>query len=98
MNENPTIAEPVDPAPGGVGTATPPPPPPPGAPVAPVRPPLRRSRQDRVLSGVLGGIGRQYDVDPVLLRILVVIATIFTGGAVAIGYLVAWLLSPDEES
>jgi phage shock protein PspC (stress-responsive transcriptional regulator) len=95
MNENPTIAEPVDPAPGGVGTATPPPPPPPMQP-APARPPLRRSRQDRVLSGVLGGIGRQYDVDPVLLRILVVIATIFTGGAVAIGYLVAWLLIPDE--
>jgi phage shock protein PspC (stress-responsive transcriptional regulator) len=95
MNENPTIAEPVDPAPGGVGTAAPPPPPPPMQP-APVRPPLRRSRQDRVLSGVLGGIGRQYDVDPVLLRILVVIATIFTGGAVAIGYLVAWLLIPDE--
>jgi phage shock protein PspC (stress-responsive transcriptional regulator) len=63
---------------------------------APARPPLRRSRQDRVLYGVLGGIGRQYDVDPVLLRILVVIATIFTGGAVAIGYLVAWLLIPDE--
>jgi phage shock protein PspC (stress-responsive transcriptional regulator) len=63
---------------------------------APARPPLRRSRQDRVLSGVLGGIGRQYDIDPVLLRILVVVATIFTGGAVAIGYLVAWLLIPDE--
>jgi phage shock protein PspC (stress-responsive transcriptional regulator) len=61
-----------------------------------VRPPLRRSRQDRILSGVLGGIGRQYDIDPVLLRILVVIATIFTGGAVAIGYIVAWILIPDE--
>jgi phage shock protein PspC (stress-responsive transcriptional regulator) len=97
MNENPTIAEPLDPAPGGVSTAAPPPPPPPQpAPAAPVRPPLRRSRQDRVLSGVLGGIGRQYDVDPVLLRILVVVATIFTGGAVAIGYVVAWVLIPDE--
>jgi phage shock protein PspC (stress-responsive transcriptional regulator) len=49
-----------------------------------------------VLSGVLGGIGRQYDIDPVLLRILVVVATIFTGGAVAIGYVVAWILIPDE--
>ena len=38
---------------------------------------LRRSRQDRVLAGVCGGLGRYLDLDPVVLRILT-LALIFT--------------------
>ena len=87
MNENPTIAEPLDPAPGGVGTAATSPSR--RSPASPLQPRCARrcaaAVTDRVLSGVCGGIGRQYDVDPVLLRILVVVATVFTGGALAIG-------------
>jgi phage shock protein PspC (stress-responsive transcriptional regulator) len=101
MTENPTIAEPVDPGPApdpGTGpattTATAPPPYPP--PYAPARPQLRRSRNDRVIAGVCGGISRHLDVDPVLLRILVVVLTVFTGGAFLLAYLVAWLIIPDD--
>jgi phage shock protein PspC (stress-responsive transcriptional regulator) len=66
------------------------------APATPAHPPLRRSRTDRVLSGVCGGIARQYGIDPVLLRILLVVLTVFTGGAFALAYIVAWLVIPDE--
>ncbi|HET7899558.1 MAG TPA: PspC domain-containing protein [Candidatus Nanopelagicales bacterium] len=99
MTENPTIAEPIDPG-AGSGTATDPgpsttasaPPPPMYAPVRK----LFRSRSDRVLGGVCGGIGRHYDMDPVLLRILVVVATVFTGGVFLLAYVLAWAFIPDE--
>lgn len=107
MDEKPTLVEPVGPGPepGPEGPATestqstPTPPPPAGgyyAPAGPPRPPLRRSRTDRVIAGVCGGFARQYGIDPVLLRILVVVLTVFTGGAFALAYIVAWALMPDE--
>jgi phage shock protein PspC (stress-responsive transcriptional regulator) len=66
------------------------------APAGPPQPPLRRSRTDRVIAGVCGGFARQYGIDPVLLRILLVVLTVFTGGAFALAYLVAWIVMPDE--
>jgi phage shock protein PspC (stress-responsive transcriptional regulator) len=66
------------------------------APVGTPTPPLRRSRTDRVIGGVCGGFAKQYGIDPVLLRILVVVATLFTGGVFALAYLVVWLAIPDE--
>ena len=66
------------------------------APVSTPQTPLRRSRTDRVIAGVCGGFARQYNVDPVLIRILVVVATLFTGGVFALAYLVVWLVMPEE--
>jgi phage shock protein C len=40
---------------------------------------LRRSRDDRVIAGVCGGLGRYLQVDPVLLRIALVILTVSGG-------------------
>jgi phage shock protein PspC (stress-responsive transcriptional regulator) len=68
------------------------PPPPPTGP-APKR--LRRSRDDRVIAGVCGGVGRYLDVDPVVVRIVAVVLVAF-GGAGALLYLAGWLLMPDE--
>jgi len=101
MNENPTLVDPLATGsePGGgaetENTQQSPPPPPPFS-YAPQRPPLRRSRTDRVFGGVCGGIGRQYDVDPTLLRILVVVITVFTGGGFALAYALGWIFIPDE--
>ncbi len=96
MTENPTLAEPIEPAADGsttTATATPPYPPPA---YPPPRAKLYRSRGDRVFSGVCGGIGRHYDIDPVLLRILVVVAAVFTGGVFILAYILAWILIPEE--
>ncbi|WP_024802275.1 PspC domain-containing protein [Nocardia sp. BMG51109] len=54
--------------------------------------PLRLPRQSPV-AGVAAGFGRRYGVDPVLVRVVFVVATIFGGTGVVL-YLVAWLLLP----
>jgi phage shock protein PspC (stress-responsive transcriptional regulator) len=58
---------------------------------------LRRSRTDRMLGGVLGGVAASLDADPALLRVLTVALTLITGGAAAIVYAAAWALAPQEE-
>lgn len=67
--------------------------PPPSAP-APKR--LVRSRDDRWISGVCGGVGAYLGVDANLIRLVVVLGTIFGLGSLAIAYIVAWILMPEE--
>jgi len=79
-----------------MSTAAPPPDfnkpdPPPGSPRR-----LVRSRSDRVLGGVGGGLGRYFDVDPVIVRI-VLAGLVITGGLGVFLYLAALLLVPDED-
>lgn len=59
------------------------------------RPPLRRSKRDKVLAGVCGGLGRYFDLDPVIFRIVLGVLAI-TGGVGLIFYGFAWLLLPVE--
>ncbi|MEU4394197.1 PspC domain-containing protein [Kribbella sp. NPDC023855] len=54
----------------------------------------RRSRSDRMLAGVCGGMGRALNVDPVLIR--VVMAVLILSGPGIIFYLAAWMLMPGE--
>ncbi|MBV8160247.1 MAG: PspC domain-containing protein, partial [Acidimicrobiia bacterium] len=64
-------------------------------PAAPPRRRLERSRRDRVVAGVCGGLGEYFDVDPVIFRIAFVVLA-FVGGAGFLLYPAAWLLLPDE--
>jgi phage shock protein PspC (stress-responsive transcriptional regulator) len=72
--------------------ATPPGPPPGGRGPAPT---LHRSRSDRKLAGVCGGLAAYLGIDPIILRILVVVLALF-GGSGLLLYAAAWLLLPDE--
>jgi phage shock protein PspC (stress-responsive transcriptional regulator) len=56
---------------------------------------LRRSRTDRKLAGVAGGLGRYAGVDPLILRILFVVLTIFGGSGILL-YVAGWLLIADD--
>jgi phage shock protein PspC (stress-responsive transcriptional regulator) len=56
---------------------------------------LRRSRTDRKLVGVAGGLGRWAGVDPLVFRILFVVLTVFGGSGILL-YALGWLLIPDE--
>jgi phage shock protein PspC (stress-responsive transcriptional regulator) len=56
---------------------------------------LRRSRTDRMLGGVAGGLAESLGADAALLRVLVVALTLITGGAAALVYLAAWVLAPE---
>ncbi|MFE9464711.1 PspC domain-containing protein [Streptomyces virginiae] len=68
----------------------------PGAPrAAEARPSLRRSKRDKVLAGVCGGLGRYFDLDPVVFRIVLGVLAV-TGGVGLIFYGFAWLLLPPE--
>ena len=73
--------------------------PPPGeqptttAPPAPRR--LHRSRKDRVLGGVAGGLAEYFGIDPIITR-LGFVALTFAGGAGVLLYIAAVLLVPNE--
>src|SRR5947209_1878576 len=64
-------------------------------PEAPPHRRLERSRSDRVVAGVCGGLGDYFDFDPVIFRIAVVVLA-FVGGAGFLLYPAAWLLLPEE--
>ena len=72
-------------------------PPPPAAAAAPAAGPRRltRSSSDKVLGGVAGGLGRYFDIDPIIFRIGFVVLTL-AGGAGLLAYVAAWLLVPED--
>jgi phage shock protein C len=55
---------------------------------------LTRSRDNRWLAGVCGGLARYFNVDPVIFRILFVLLAL-TGAGIPI-YLITWLIIPAE--
>lgn len=58
---------------------------------------LYRSRKNNVIAGVFGGIGEYFDTDPVLVRLLYLFISIFTGILPGIiGYLIALAIVPME--
>jgi phage shock protein C len=57
---------------------------------------LRKSRDDRILTGVCGGLARYFGVDSTLVRLAFVLLTVAGGGGIIV-YLVALLLMPDED-
>ena len=55
----------------------------------------RRSRSDRVIAGVCGGIGRALNIDPVLVRVMMAVL-VFVGGVGLPLYIAGWLLMPED--
>jgi phage shock protein PspC (stress-responsive transcriptional regulator) len=58
---------------------------------------FRRSRTDRMLGGVCGGLAESLGVDAALLRIGLVAATLLGFGAGAVIYIVCWLVVPEAD-
>lgn len=56
---------------------------------------LYRSREDRVIRGVCGGIANYFEIDPVLVRLLWVIFSMVYGSGL-MAYLICWLIIPEE--
>lgn len=57
---------------------------------------LTRSRTDRIIAGVCGGIGQYYNIRPVLFRIGFIAITFFDGGIGLILYLLAAIFIPQS--
>jgi len=56
---------------------------------------LYRSKKERILGGVCGGIAEYFDVDPTLVRLLWLLF-VFAGGAGVIAYVIAWVIIPPN--
>jgi phage shock protein C len=54
---------------------------------------LYRSRSQKMIAGVCGGLGEYFDVDPVLIRLLFVV-TAFISGAGLLAYVILWIVVP----
>ncbi len=54
---------------------------------------LYRSRNDKMIGGVCGGLGEFLGVDPTLVRLAFVILAIFGGSGILL-YIIAWLIIP----
>lgn len=56
---------------------------------------LRRSKRDRIIAGVCGGMGEYLSIDANVIRLIVAVLTLF-GGAGAYLYAMGWLVLPEE--
>lgn len=58
--------------------------------------PFRRSRQNRVIGGVCGGLAEYLAVDPTLVRLGFVLFAVMGGSGVLV-YILAWLIVPEQK-
>ena len=56
---------------------------------------LYRSKSERMIAGVCGGLAEYFNIDSTIIRLLFVAAALF-GGPGLILYLVMWILVPEE--
>ena len=55
---------------------------------------LYRSRNQRMIAGVCGGLADYFNVDAMLVRVLFLLLAVFGGTGLVI-YLVMWIIVPD---
>ena len=55
---------------------------------------LYRSRNQRMLAGVCGGLAEYFNVDATMIRVLFLALAVFGGSGLVI-YMVMWLIVPD---
>jgi phage shock protein C len=56
---------------------------------------LYRSRTDRKLAGVCGGLAEYFNLDPTLIRVLFIVLAVLGGSGIII-YLAMWILVPNQ--
>ena len=55
---------------------------------------LKRSRTNRMLGGVCGGLGEYFDLDPTIIRLAFVAFILLGMGSPVLGYLLLWIIMP----
>jgi phage shock protein C len=59
--------------------------------------PLRRSRSNRMIGGVVGGLASYIGMDPTLARVLYVVISVFSAAFPGIlVYIILWAVMPEE--
>jgi phage shock protein C len=59
---------------------------------------LYRSKVQRMLGGVCGGIGEHFDVDPTFVRLVWAVLTILSVGIGIIAYSIVWIIVPEGDT
>lgn len=60
--------------------------------------PLRRSRTNRMIAGVVGGLAEHFRIDPTLLRVIYVVGSVVSAAFPGIlVYLLLWVLIPEAD-
>ena len=57
---------------------------------------LYRSRTNKTLGGVCGGLGDYFSIDPILFRLAFILLVLLAGTGV-LAYLILWLVVPEEQ-
>jgi len=57
---------------------------------------IYKSKKNRIIGGVCGGIGEYLNVDPVLIRLIWVIAALMWGTGI-LAYLIALVIIPEKK-
>lgn len=57
---------------------------------------LYRSREEKMICGVCGGLGEYFNVDPTLVRIIWVVLGLFSAGTGLLAYLLAAIIIPER--
>ena len=57
---------------------------------------LYRSKKEKKIAGVCGGIADYLNVDPTIIRLLWIIFTLLSMGAGVIAYILAWIIMPEK--
>lgn len=56
---------------------------------------LYRSRTDRMIAGVCGGIAEYSNIDPTVVRLLWLLVSLLWGVGIT-AYIIAWIIIPEE--
>lgn len=59
---------------------------------------LTRSKDDFILTGTCGGVAKYLKIDPVFLRILLILSIFFGGWGIVVYVVASFLLPPDQSS
>ena len=66
--------------------------------MASLKAPLRRSRSDRMIAGVVGGVAKYFSIDPTLARVLYVVGSIVSAAFPGIlVYVLLWAIVPEGD-
>ncbi len=58
---------------------------------------LKRSKSNRMIAGVVGGLAKYFGMDPVLLRVIYVLVSVLSAAFPGIlVYIILWIVIPEE--
>lgn len=57
---------------------------------------LYLSETNKKIGGVCGGLGEYFNIDPTLVRLILVVITLMTWGTGLLAYIIGWVVIPQQ--